>query len=71
MTGAWILGDLVVVTLLATVLVTGTTRMQLGPIVWIFERGHGLHLGDLILVAVMLLPLFLLLRRLVHDLAQW
>ena len=45
--------------------------MQLGPIVWIFERGHGLHLGDLILVAVMLLPLFLLLRRLVHDLAQW
>ncbi len=80
---ASILGNLVVIASLVLVLflgttqaefgpiVWGTTRLNFGPIIWEFERGHGVHMGDLVFVGLIAPALLLLLRRLVRDVAEW
>ena len=80
---ASILGNLVVIALLVLILfigmtqvefgpvVWGTTELQLGLIVWKFERGHGVHMGDLVFVGLIVPILLVLLRQLVRDVAKW
>ncbi|MDQ3541202.1 MAG: hypothetical protein M3440_10970 [Chloroflexota bacterium] len=72
-----VIGSLVLVLFLGTTqaefgpIVWGTTRLNFGPIIWEFERGHGVHMGDLVFVGLIAPALLLLLRRLVRDVAEW
>ncbi len=65
--GVRIAFEILALAFLVAVILVGTLKLEVGPTVLIFESGHGIHLGDVLLVASLLPFIALIGWRLMRD----